>query len=130
MAKSNDKQLEAMRKLGYTEEEIAEMLADDEEVDKGKKMEWDLSDEEHKKAMKNANTGERKKPITLENKPRPRKEDATKRTIITAIHNFLAENEEFSPENVATTNPEKYITFEYEGENYTISLTRHRKGKE
>jgi hypothetical protein len=92
-------------------------------------MEWDLSAEEHKKAMKNANADEHKKPMRLENKPRPRKEDAVKRTIITSICNFLNENSQFSPQNVVITNPEQKVSFDFEGENYTISLTRHRKPK-
>jgi DNA-binding transcriptional MerR regulator len=130
MAKSNSKQIEAMRKQGFTEEEIAEMLADDEDIDKGVKKDWDLSDEEHKKAMKNANADEHRKPLKLEQKPRPRKEDSVKRTIINAIQEFLCENSHFSPENVAITNPEQKVSFEFEGENYTISLTRHRKPKD
>lgn len=130
MAKQNDKQIEAMRKLGMTDEEIAEMLADDEDIDKGVKKEWDLSDEEHKKAMKTANATEHKKPIKLEGKPRPRKEDAVKRTIISGIFQFLCENQHFSPQNVEITNPEQKVSFEFEGESYTISLTRHRKPKE
>lgn len=129
MAKPNEKQMAAFRKLGYSDEQIAEMLEDDDAVDKGEIMEWDLSAEEHKKAMKNANADEHKKPMRLENKPRPRKEDAVKRTIITGIYNFLNENPQFSPQNVVITNPEQKVSFDFEGENYTISLTRHRKPK-
>lgn len=130
MAKPSAKQLEAFRKLGYTDEQIAEMLEDDEAVDKGEIHEWDLSAEEHKKAMKNANADEHKKPMRLENKPRPRKEDGVKRTIINGIYQFLSENDHFSPENVVITNPEQKVSFDFEGENYTISLTRHRKPKD
>ena len=62
MAKPTDKQMAAFRKLGYSDEQIAEMLEDDAAIDRGEKMEWDLSAEEHKKAMKNANADEHKKP--------------------------------------------------------------------
>ena len=55
--------------------------------------------------------------------------DAVKRTIITGIYNFLNENPQFSPQNVVITNPEQKVSFDFEGENYTISLTRHRKPK-
>ena len=129
MAKPSEKQMAAFRKLGYSDEQIAEMLDDDDAVDHGEQMEWDLSAEEHKKAMKNANANEHKKPLKLEQKPRPRKEDAVKRTIITSIYNFLNENSQFSPQNVVITNPEQKVSFDFEGENYTISLTRHRKPK-
>lgn len=129
MAKPSEKQMAAFRKLGYSDEQIAEMLEDDDAVDHGEQMEWDLSAEEHKKAMKNANANEHKKPLKLEQKPRPRKEDAVKRTIINGIYNFLNENSQFSPQNVVITNPEQKVSFDFEGENYTISLTRHRKPK-
>ena len=129
MAKPSEKQMAAFRKLGYSDEQIAEMLEDDDAVDHGEQMEWDLSAEEHKKAMKNANANEHKKPLKLEQKPRPRKEDVVKRTIIQGIYNFLNENPQFSPQNVVITNPEQKVSFDFEGENYTISLTRHRKPK-
>jgi len=129
MAKPSEKQMAAFRKLGYSDEQIAEMLEDDDAVDHGEAMEWDLSAEEHKKAMKNANANEHKKPLKLEQKPRPRKEDAVKRTIINGIYEFLNKNSHFSPQKVEITNPEQKVSFVFEGENYTISLTRHRKPK-
>lgn len=129
MAKPSEKQMTAFRKLGYSDEQIAEMLEDDDAVDKGEAMEWDLSAEEHKKAMKNANANEHKKPLKLEQKPRPRKEDTIKRTIINGIYEFLNKNSHFSPQKVEITNPEQKVSFVFEGENYTISLTRHRKPK-
>ena len=129
MAKPSEKQMAAFRKLGYSDEQIAEMLEDDDAVDHGESMEWDLSAEEHKKAMKNANANEHKKPLKLEQKPRPRKEDAIKRTIINGIYEFLRENSHFSPQNVEISNPEQKVSFVFEDESYTISLTRHRKPK-
>ena len=58
---AEDKQLTAMRKLGYTEEQIQQMLMDDKRIDRGEILEWDLSPEEHKKAIKYANSDEKKK---------------------------------------------------------------------
>ena len=57
----NNKQLTAMRKLGYTDAQIQEMLADKRRIDRGEILEWDLPPEEHKKAMKYANSDEKKK---------------------------------------------------------------------
>ena len=60
MAVSN-KQLMAMKKAGMTDTEIQQVLLDDKAVDRGQIMEWDLPPEEHKKAMKYANSDEKKK---------------------------------------------------------------------
>ena len=73
------KQIEAMRKLGYSEEEIADMLACDKAIDQGKKMDWDLSDDDHKKAIKQANAGEKKEVVK---KPRKMKESPILRSSI------------------------------------------------
>ena len=51
----------AMKKAGMTDAEIQQVLLDDKAVDRGQVMEWDLSPEEHKKAMKYANSDEKKK---------------------------------------------------------------------
>ena len=54
MIPENDKRVIAMRKMGYSDYQIEEMLEDDKAVDRGEVMPWDLSAEEHKKAMRNA----------------------------------------------------------------------------
>ena len=56
-----DKRIEACRKLGMSEEEIKAMLDEDKRIDRGEVMDWDLSPEEHKKAMKYANSDEKKR---------------------------------------------------------------------
>ena len=112
-------------RCGCSIEEAIQMLADDKAIDQGQRMEFDLSPEEEK-AVKKAYVNSTEKTLK---KPRNRKEDAVKRTIITSIYNFLNENLQFSPQNVVITNPEQKVSFDFEGENYTISLTRHRKPK-
>ena len=76
MAKPTAKQIEACRKLGMSDKQIAEMYEDDEDVDKGIEMPWDLSKEEHKRAMKTANVDDHKKPkipVKRERKANPTK---------------------------------------------------------
>jgi hypothetical protein len=119
----------AFRKLGYSEAQIEEMLEDDLAVDRGVKMEWDLSDVEHKKAMKTANADEHKKPAVYKFDKRERKENTPKRTIIAEIYEFLVENAQFSPENVEILNKERQISFDYAGEKFEITLTQKRKPK-
>ena len=85
-----DKRIEACRKLGMSEEEIQEMLDEDKRIDRGEVMDWDLSEEEHKKAMKYANADEkkRKKPVETDNTGKKRKENPTKEGIISKIFTF------------------------------------------
>ena len=129
MAKPSERQMAAFRKLGYSEAQIEEMLEDDLAVDRGVKMEWDLSDAEHKKAMKTANADEHKKPAVYKFDKRERKENTPKRTVIAEIYEFLVENAQFSPENVEILNKERQISFDYAGEKFEITLTQKRKPK-
>lgn len=144
MAVSN-KQLSAMRKLGYTDEQIQQMLADDKRVDRGEIMEWDLSSEEHKKAMKYTNVTDKKSKKdekTEENsgKKRPtaynfdtstkkRKENPTKANIIALLATFLLENGEISAENVDITNKERQIAFSVGDNSFELTLVQKRKPK-
>lgn len=143
MAVSN-KQLMAFKKLGYSDEQIQEMLMDDKAVDRGEIMEWDLPPEEHKKAMKYANSQEKtKKPAKTEEKSakkgatnynfdtstKKRKENPTKSNIIALLATILAENGDFSAENVEITNKERQIAFVV-GENaFELTLVQKRKPK-
>lgn len=127
MATPTPKQIEACRKLGMSDKEIAEMYADDEDVNKGIEMPWDLSAEEHKKAMKQANADEHKKPTTPAK--RERKANPTKAGIIAEIATFLTEKSEFATENVEITNKERMIAFKIGEERYEITLIQKRKPK-
>lgn len=127
MANPTPKQIEACRKLGMSDKEIAEMYADDEDVNKGIEMPWDLSAEEHKKAMKQANADEHKKPTTPAK--RERKANPTKAGIIAEIATFLTEKSEFATENVEITNKERMIAFKIGEERYEITLIQKRKPK-
>lgn len=127
MTKEQENQIAACRKLGMTDEEIKEMLDDDKAIDRSnlnsKVFDWELDPAEHKKAVKFANSderkpkGERKKPV--------RKEDVRKREIIQLLFDCLDENY-----GAVIDNPEKYIKFVIDGEEYTVSLIKHRKKDE
>ena len=127
MEEKQEKQIEACRKLGMTDEAIKEMLEDEKDIDRtklnSKVFDWELSPEEHKKAVKFANSderkpkGERKKPV--------RKEDARKREIIQLLFDCLDENY-----GAVIDNPEKYIKFAIDGEEYTVYIIKNRQKKE
>ena len=123
-----DKRIEACRKLGMSEEEIQEMLDEDKRIDRGEVMDWDLSEEEHKKAMKYANSDEkkRKKPAETDNTGKKRKENPTKEGIISKIFTFLCDLSEFSVENVEILNKERKVMFKIGEDWYSFTLTKHR----
>ena len=138
---AEDKQLAAMRKLGYTEEQIQQMLMDDKRIDRGEILEWDLSPEEHKKAIKYANSDEKKKKIAekpvkkggtaynFDTSTKKRKENPTKANIIALLATILTENGDFCAENVEITNKERQIAFVV-GENaFELTLVQKRKPK-
>jgi hypothetical protein len=143
MAVSN-KQLMAFKKLGYTDEQIQQMLMDDKRVDRGEILEWDLSAEEHKKAMKYANSDEKKKKIpktdgksakkgetayNFDTSTKKKKENPTKANIIALLATILGENSNFCAENVEITNKERQIAFTV-GENaFELTLVQKRKPK-
>ena len=140
MAISN-KQLQAFQKLGYSDEEIQQMLMDDKAADRGQVMEWDLPPEEHKKAMKYANSNEKKKKTAdsgekksktaynLDATGKKKKENPTKANIIALLATILTENGDFSAENVEITNKERQIAFTV-GENaFELTLVQKRKPK-
>lgn len=129
MAKPTDRQMQAFKKLGYSDAQIEEMLEDDKAVDRGEELPWDMSKEEHKKAMKYANADEHKKPTVYKFDKRERKENAPKKTIIDAIYAFLCENKAFSPTNVEILNKERQISFDFADEKFEITLTQKRKPK-
>ena len=141
MAKPSEKQMAAFRKLGYSDAQIEEMLEDDLAVDRGESLPWDMSKEEHKKAMKYANSTEKTK--KTEEKPKKngptaynfdtstkkRKENPTKANIIALLATILCENGDFSAENVEITNKERQIAFTV-GENaFELTLVQKRKPK-
>ena len=140
MAVSN-KQLTAMRKAGYTDEEIQQMLADDKRVDRGEILEWDMTTEEHKKAMKYANVTEKtpkksaetpKKGATTYNfdtSTKKRKENPTKANIIAELATFLLQNATFEPENVEIANKERQITFKIGDTAFDLTFIQKRKPK-
>ena len=141
MATVSNKQLTAMRKMGYSDEEIQQMLADDKRVDRGEILEWDMSTEEHKKAMKYANVTEKKskteeKPTkkgatayNFDTSTKKRKENPTKANIIALLATILCENGDFCAENVEITNKERQIAFTV-GENaFELTLVQKRKPK-
>lgn len=112
-----------MRALGITRKEAEELIDDDEAVDHGEEMPWDLTPEQMKNARKIANATTRKTSGTPTK--RTKKENPDKQNIISCVHDNLASMEGI--EGLTCTNAERTIDFTFNGVKYTISLTAHRK---
>lgn len=132
----DEKQITSMMKnLGLTREEAIQLIEEDEEVDRMtmKEVTADMTPEQ-KKASKQATitTGDKKK-RAYKFTPRERKPDDVKREIIETIaHNLdracCGDNLDH-PQNIQIVKPEKEITFELFGDEYSVTLTKHRKPK-
>lgn len=130
---AEDKRIEAAMKLGMSREDALAMLAEDKRIDRGEVMEWDLPPEEHKKAMKYANSDEKKKKVptayNFDTSAKKRKENPTKAGIIAEIASFLMENSGFAPEKVEITNKERMIAFQIGENSFELTLVQKRKPK-
>lgn len=130
--KEKDKQAwidKNMKLMGWTQEEAESVWEADRAIDKGERVEFDLSPEQEKEAKKYMNVGTRKVPTNYKFDQRKRKENPTKAGIIAELATFLAENSENACENVEITNKERMIAFKV-GENcYELTLTQKRKPK-
>lgn len=126
MPKPTKKQIEAMQKLGFSEEEIKDIIATDEAIDKGEKVYFDLSPEKEKEAKKYAKAGTRKAPTVykLDNAEgkRSRKENPTKASIIQYLFECLKDYD-----NVVITNKERQISFSHGDDNFELTLVQKRK---
>ena len=134
MPKPTKKQIESMRKLGFTDEEIEDVIKADDAIDHGEKVAFDLDPEKEKEAKKYIKSGTRKAPVNyqLDNTggKRSRKENPTKNAIISEIAKFLEETSENACENVVITNKERQIAFTIGENSYELTLVQKRKPKE
>lgn len=117
-----EKQIQALKNLGLTDEEVAEVLADDEKIDKGAKL-FELPKELEEGAKKARNAGNCKgytKP-----KERKKKMDINKLAIIQNLGE-IAENMA-DDRTINVINPEREFEFVYNGKKYKIVLSCPRK---
>ena len=108
--------------LGCSYAEAAQIVADDELIDKGGRCDWEPTVEEEK-AMRKATklVAERAKRTTPAK--REKKENGPKRELIAMLAEALAAN----GVDASVTNVERVIAFEYAGEKFEVTLTQKRK---
>lgn len=123
MAESQKEKL--MRLLGCSEAEADDIIASDKAIDKGEKVDFDLTPEQQKEVKKYRAVGTRKTDKTQPSE-RKRKENPTKATVIAEIAQFLSEN---GYEMVEITNKERQIAFKVGENSYEFTLVQKRKPK-
>lgn len=106
----------AMRKLGFSDSEIAEVMEADRRIDKGEKL-FELSGEQKQteKKMRQAD----RTPTAYTFTPRERKADNDKRELIRLLIENMGEN----VENVQIINQEREFLFTFNNKKYKIVLS-------
>lgn len=122
-----EEQIQALMKLGCTYEEALQTLADDKDIDRGKKKDFDLTPEQQKVAKQYTKTGTRKTSYNFTK--RERKENTTKTAIIQALYNFLLENADLGISQTEISNKERQIKFSINEDNFELTLVQKRKPK-
>jgi hypothetical protein len=118
-----EKRVNAMKKLGFSDSEIKDVLEADARIDKGEKL-FELTDEQ-KKAEKEARGTKTKAPTVYKLQKRERKADNDKREIIQCIDDALC----CLVDDVEVINPEREISFLYNDKRYKIVLSAPREKK-
>lgn len=111
-----------MEALDISYEEAKELVEDDERVDRGESLPWDLTPEQMK-VSKKARQADHAKP--KEKVKKEKKENVIKKEIIEKIYNLI--NENYEKTNVE--NDERMISFSVGDENFEITLVQKRKKK-
>lgn len=114
---------EMMALLGCSEAEAKQVLADDKDIDQGKKKEFDLTPEQQKNAK---HRGQRVPKVYNHPKKVTRKENPVKAEIIQALFEFLSTKDY---ENLRITKKESEIDFRTNEKDYTVRLIQHRPPK-
>ena len=109
-----DRQKQALRKCGIPEAEWAELEATDKRIDRGEKL-YEL-DPELEKGAKIARQADRK---SAERKPREKKIDCEKRTLLTLLYEAILP----FCESYEVTNPEREFSFTHNGKKYKVVLS-------
>ena len=121
MTKDQKQQVQAMRVLGFTDEEITDVLETDKRIDRGEKL-FELSADQ-KQAEKKMRQADRK-PTVYDFSKRERKANDSKRAIITALAETARELADSG--EVDITNIEREMLFVANGVKYKIVLSAPR----
>lgn len=118
-----------MKTLGLSRDDAIQLVLDDKAIDKGEKMDFDLTPEQKKVAKKYTGTGTKKRTVYKFDTAKSKKENPVKQTIIAEIEQFLLKNDAICAEMVEITNKERQIAFKIGENDYELTLVQKRKPK-
>lgn len=113
-----NKQIQAMRQLGMTPQEIEDVIECDKQIDKGAKL-FELNNEQKQVVKKMSGTGTK---TVYQFQKRERKADNDKREIIQTLDDALCD----LVDDVEVVNPEREILFTYNDKKYKVVLSAPR----
>ena len=114
-----NRQIEAMKKLGMSEAEIAEVLEADKRIDKGEKL-FELTAEQEREAKKARNVG--RAPTAYKFTKRERKPDQDKADLLNVLFSAVLP----MCDTYEITNGEREFLFTYHGKKYKVVLSAPR----
>lgn len=114
---------ELVDNLGCSVFEAEEIIKADKKIDKGEAVDFGLSKEEEKQALKYANVREHKKPTVYKFDKKERKADTDKRQLIALISASVGEVADNEP---TITNIERQVDFEFNSRKFRIVLSAPR----
>ncbi len=121
-----------MEKLGFSPDEIADIIKCDDEIDHGAKL-FQLDADKEKIAKSARICGTRKAPVNyqLDNTEdkRSKKKNDTKAGIISILFDFLTKNADLAIENAEIINKERQIAFSIGSNKYELTLVQKRTPK-
>ena len=118
-----DPQVVALAKLGLSDEEIKQVLADDKRIDKGEKL-FELSAEQEREAKKARNVG--RTPTAYKFTKRERKPDEDKKVLCQTMIEALIEAGMIDNSTLHIENIEREFLFKHNGRKYKVVLSAPR----
>ena len=118
-----DPQVVALAKLGLSDEEIKQVLADDKRIDKGEKL-FELSAEQEGEAKKARNVG--RGPTAYKFTKRERKPDEDKKVLCQTMIEALIEADMIDNSTLHIENIEREFLFKHNGRKYKVVLSAPR----
>lgn len=122
--KEKDRQIKAMKKMGMTDEEIAETLEADLRIDRGEKL-FQLNQEQEKTSKQARQVAKAPTIYKLDNKngKRSKKEDSDKSILLNTLFSAILP----ICENSEITNEEREFCFTYNNRKFKVVLSAPRK---
>lgn len=118
-----DPQVVALAKLGLSDEEIKQVLADDKRIDNGEKL-FELTAEQEREAKKARNVG--RAPTAYKFTKRERKPDEDKKVLCQTMIEALTEAGMVDNSTLHIENIEREFLFKHNGRKYKVVLSAPR----